>query len=184
MSRTLGVFGSWRPSPGSPMYEAARACGAAAADAGLSVLTGGYSGIMEAAARGARDHGAAAIGVVCPEVSHLLSPTKYCSQLLEEPSYGRRLVRCIELSDSLMFFPGRLGTAAELTLAVDMVCKGLSVGPIILWGNFWLPFLDALSVSGDSLDEAADGGGVLPHAWTVVETPKDAVTAALRRVGT
>ena len=55
--KTISVFGSSRVNPGDEDYEAAVAVGAALAQAGYAVMTGGYSGIMEAASKGANEAG-------------------------------------------------------------------------------------------------------------------------------
>src|SRR5438046_3249649 len=49
------VFGSARIREGHPSYELARKMGAAIAQLGFSVMTGGAPGIMEAPNRGAKD---------------------------------------------------------------------------------------------------------------------------------
>src|SRR4051794_10982883 len=59
----VSVFGSARTEPGSPHYEAARAIGRGLGERGLSVITGGGPGSMEAANRGAREAGATSIGL-------------------------------------------------------------------------------------------------------------------------
>jgi hypothetical protein len=56
------VFGSARIKSDSPYYELARKMGAAIAQLGFTVMTGGGSGIMEAANRGAKDAGGRSVG--------------------------------------------------------------------------------------------------------------------------
>src|SRR3972149_10073133 len=51
------VFGSARFEDGHPFYESARQMGRLLAREGLTVLTGGGPGLMEAANRGAREAG-------------------------------------------------------------------------------------------------------------------------------
>ncbi|MGZ3407284.1 MAG: LOG family protein [Polyangia bacterium] len=57
------VFGSTRTLPGHPEYEAARETGRLLGEAGLTVITGGGPGIMEAANRGAHEAGAPSVGL-------------------------------------------------------------------------------------------------------------------------
>ena len=52
--RAVSVFGSARLGEAHPQYALARAVGERAAQAGLTVITGGGPGLMEAANRGAR----------------------------------------------------------------------------------------------------------------------------------
>src|SRR5438045_6988216 len=56
------VFGSARIREGHPSYELARKMGAAIAQLGFSVMTGGGPGIMEAANRGAKDVNGRSVG--------------------------------------------------------------------------------------------------------------------------
>ncbi|MGH9688456.1 MAG: LOG family protein, partial [Candidatus Acidiferrales bacterium] len=46
------VFGGSRSKPDDPQYESARALGAALAQQGWVVCSGGYAGVMEAVSRG------------------------------------------------------------------------------------------------------------------------------------
>ena len=61
--KTVTVFGSSRPSEGESDYEDARSVGRALADAGFSVCSGGYGGVMAAVSRGAKERGAQTFGV-------------------------------------------------------------------------------------------------------------------------
>src|SRR5207253_1701263 len=56
------VFGSARIKEGHPSYELARKMGAAIAQLGFTVMTGGGPGIMEAANRGAKDVNGRSVG--------------------------------------------------------------------------------------------------------------------------
>src|SRR6266436_10272439 len=56
------VFGSARVKPDDPHYELARKMGAAIAQLGFTVMTGGGPGIMEAANRGAKDVNGRSVG--------------------------------------------------------------------------------------------------------------------------
>jgi uncharacterized protein (TIGR00725 family) len=60
--KIVTVFGSSRPIVGNADYEEARALGKALAERGLAVCSGGYSGVMEAVSRGAKDAGEKRMG--------------------------------------------------------------------------------------------------------------------------
>jgi predicted Rossmann-fold nucleotide-binding protein len=59
----VALFGSARTGPDDPAYAQARTIAAELARAGLAVITGGGAGAMEAANRGAREGGAASVGL-------------------------------------------------------------------------------------------------------------------------
>ncbi len=63
IGRGVSVFGSARTEPGSEAYEAARNVGRKLAERGLTVITGGGPGCMEAANRGATEAGALSVGL-------------------------------------------------------------------------------------------------------------------------
>ncbi|MBZ5546303.1 MAG: hypothetical protein LAO07_22005, partial [Acidobacteriia bacterium] len=53
--KIVTVFGSSHPAEGSAAYEDARRLGRLLVEGGLAVCSGGYGGLMEASARGARE---------------------------------------------------------------------------------------------------------------------------------
>src|ERR1051326_536507 len=61
--KTVTIFGSSLPGEGTQMYQQARQLGGRLAQAGFAVCNGGYGGLMEASARGARECGGYTIGV-------------------------------------------------------------------------------------------------------------------------
>lgn len=78
----ITVFGSARFKEDHKYYQLARETGAALADMGFTVLTGGGPGIMEAANRGAREAGGTSIGcnIVLPHEQH---PNPYLDLMIE-----------------------------------------------------------------------------------------------------
>ena len=52
---TVTIFGSSLPGPESAAYAEARRLGQLLAESGFQVANGGYAGLMEASARGARE---------------------------------------------------------------------------------------------------------------------------------
>src|SRR5690606_16486103 len=63
MTMTVSVYGGGSPKPGDPAYQQAYELGRLLAEAGYTVMTGGYSGTMEATSRGAKEAGGYVIGV-------------------------------------------------------------------------------------------------------------------------
>lgn len=58
------IFGGSKCTEDSEEYKQARELGAKLAEAGYTICTGGYLGIMEAASRGAREKGGRVLGIV------------------------------------------------------------------------------------------------------------------------
>ncbi|HKZ68790.1 MAG TPA: hypothetical protein VJ020_01840, partial [Anaerolineales bacterium] len=63
--KIVSVFGGSAPKPASEPYVEAVAMGRFLAEAGYTVATGGYTGVMEGASRGAAEAGGHVIGVTC-----------------------------------------------------------------------------------------------------------------------
>lgn len=173
---TVGFFGTWRCAAGSDLYESARALAREVARAGCTVISGGYSGIMEAASRGAREAGGHVIGVTTPSLDAELSPNRYVTEIVSCESLQRRAATCIELADYSIFYPGRAGTATELMLALECVEKNLKPAPVMLADEFWLPVVRALESVSASLPLSRD---VPRQGYAVVRNAAD-VLAVLR----
>ena len=67
MSETTGerivtIFGGAKCAEDDPEYAQARRLGQLLADAGFTICTGGYLGVMEAASRGAHERGGRVLG--------------------------------------------------------------------------------------------------------------------------
>ena len=168
--RSVAVFGSSESSPGQALYEEARRLGALLAGLGVTVVTGGYGGVMEAASRGAREAGGTAVGVVCDGWSDRgRSPNAFLSERVGTPDLHERTRGLVERADAYVVLPGKSGTLAELTLLWALHRAGaLGERPIVLLGSPWPPLLRHL-VEWNMLE--------LPQlrVTRVVDTPEHAV---------
>ena len=63
--KTITIFGSSLPQQGTVAYEDAQRLGRLLAEAGFAIANGGYGGLMEASARGAREAGGHTVGITC-----------------------------------------------------------------------------------------------------------------------
>ena len=139
----VAVFGSSEAHPGQAIYEEARRLGALLAQRGLTVVSGGYGGVMEAASRGAREAGGQAVGVVCDGWSERgRTPNPYLSERVGTADLHERTRRLVERADGYIVLPGKAGTLAELTLLWALHRAGaLGDRPIVLLGKPWPPLL-------------------------------------------
>lgn len=140
MSRHVTVFGGSQPKPGEPAYQDALHLGQLLAQAGYTILNGGYIGTMEALSRGASEAGGHVIGVTCDEIE-AWRPVKANPWVMEEWHYRtlqERMFALINNADAFLALPGGVGTLAEITLAWNLLITGiLSPRPLILIGSGW-----------------------------------------------
>lgn len=143
MGPCVTVFGSARFDEDHPYYKLAREVGSAIAQAGLTVMTGGGPGIMEAANRGAKETGGLSIGcnIELPEEQH---PNSYLDKFVEFHYFFVRKVMLVKYSDAFIALPGGLGTLDEIfETAVLIQTRKIEEFPVILMGkDFWDPMFD------------------------------------------
>jgi len=145
------VFGSSTCQPGSPLYELAYEVGKKLANYGYSVANGGYTGTMDATAKGAKDTEGRAIGITTQEINKVV-PSPYLVELFEEQTLNDRLETLIQLGDIYVYLPGSTGTLTELALALDKQKLGLvPIKPNILVGETWHEIFELLFVRTNPL---------------------------------
>ncbi len=147
--RTVTVFGSSLPADGSAAYAGARRLGRLCAESGFAICNGGYAGLMEASARGAREAGGMTIGVTCEVWA--LRANRWISEEVRTRSYPERIMTLVERGDAYVVLPGGTGTLVELALAWEMMNKSVlsnSVGgrkPLLVWAPYWQPVIECLN---------------------------------------
>ncbi len=98
--------------------EYAYQIGAMVAREGWVLLNGGRpSGVMEASARGAKEHGGITVGILPTDDSH------WASEYIDIPivtgmGYARNVINVLS-SDIIIVLPGRAGTISEIALALN-----------------------------------------------------------------
>ena len=165
------VFGSARVKPDDPYYDLARKMGAAIAQLGFTVMTGGGPGIMEAANRGAKEVGGRSVGcnIELPfeQVSNL-----YLDRCVRLHYFFVRKALLIKYSYAFVVMPGGAGTLDELFEALTLIQNGkIKNFPIVIMGtHYWnqlIAFIEQMARRGkisssdlklifttDSVDEA------------------------------
>lgn len=137
------VFGSARTLESNPYYESAREIGRRVAQMGLTMMTGGGPGIMEAANRGAREAGGRSIGCNI-ELPSEQAPNAYLDRMIEFRYFFVRKVMLVKYSIGFVAFPGGFGTLDEIFEAVTLIQTGkVSSFPVCLFGvEYWAPLMD------------------------------------------
>ena len=142
------VFGSARFKPGHRYYEQAREVGGALAKLGVTTMTGGGPGIMEAANRGAKEAGGRSIGcnIVLPMEQQ---PNPYVDRFIEFRYFFVRKVMLVKYSVGFIVLPGGFGTLDELFEALTLVqTRKISTFPVVLMGvEYWKPMIDFINTT-------------------------------------
>ena len=129
------VFGSARIGPKSPLYELGRAVGWELARAGLTVVTGGGPGLMEAASRGALEAGGVAIGLGIT-LPYMEPPNRYTSASIDFRYFFVRKVMLVKYATAFVLLPGGVGTLDELFETLNLIqTKKIAPFPVILVGS-------------------------------------------------
>jgi len=177
--KVVTIFGSSLPGEGSRAYAEARELGKLLAEAGLAICNGGYRGLMEAAARGAREAGGHTIGVTCE-----IWPGKANPWIVEEvrtKSFSERLMTLLERGDAYIVLPGGTGTLAELALAWEMMNKASlskTVGgtkPLLVMSPYWQPVIACLEQEGQLNSTHEKWRSPAMEIVTLVTSPQQAV---------
>jgi uncharacterized protein (TIGR00730 family) len=144
MGKIISVFGSSQISEGSQEYEEARLLGRLLAEAGFTVMNGGYAGTMEAVSRGAKEGGGRVIGVTLQLFRR--SANHWLDEEIKTPTYLARLEQMTAASDGCIALKGGVGTLSELGVTWSLLQIGaMPHRPFILLGQHWRRIMDILS---------------------------------------
>jgi uncharacterized protein (TIGR00730 family) len=142
-SQVIAVFGSGSAPPDDPLLDQAERLGQRLAEAGFTVICGGYGGTMEAASRGARQAGGEVIGVTMDLFSPRLEPNEWLTKERRVKDFYPRLKR-LTGADGFVVLPGGIGTLTEATLTWSLLETGqLSPRPFVFVGDGWQRLFDA-----------------------------------------
>lgn len=132
------VFGSARTKEMNPHYQLARKMGAAIAELGFTVMTGGGPGIMEAANRGAKEAGGRSVGCNI-ELPVEQAPNPYLDRFVTLRYFFVRKTMLAKYSYAFVVMPGGFGTLDEMFEALTLIQTGkLENFPVILMGaDYW-----------------------------------------------
>ena len=139
------VFGSARFKPGHPYYEMGRQVGSSVVGLGLTVMTGGGPGIMEAANRGAAEAGGRSVGC---EIRLPLEQeaNAYMNSSVTFKYFFVRKVLMLKYSYAFVILPGGFGTMDECFETLTLIQTGKILDfPVIVMGlSYWSRLRDML----------------------------------------
>ncbi len=148
--RIVAVFGASASLPDDAAYRAGELCGTNLAEAGATVVTGGYAGLMEAVSKGAAQAGGHVIGVTVPtKFTSRSGPNRFVSEEMTAPSLTERIHSLVEMSDASIALSGSLGTLTELIVAWNVAyverLSDSTPKPVFAVGQRWQTIVKALA---------------------------------------
>ncbi|MGH3912121.1 MAG: TIGR00730 family Rossman fold protein [Pseudonocardiaceae bacterium] len=153
LPRAVTVFGSARTHQDHPEYATGRALGAALADAGFAVITGGGPGTMEAVNRGASEAGGLSVGLgIELPFEERLNP--WVDLGIQFRYFFTRKTMFIKYAQAFVCLPGGFGSLDELFEALTLVqTKKVTKFPVILlgrayWGGLYSWLADTVVAQG------------------------------------
>src|ERR1044072_3042552 len=140
--KIVTIFGGSKCRESDPEYAQAREVGATLAEAGFTICTGGYLGVMEAASRGAREKGGRVLGIVMNQFK--AEPNRYLTDKVATPHFYERLQHLITRSVGFVALRGGMGTVTELSLVWNKIqTRVIEPRPLVLLGDCWPPLVEA-----------------------------------------
>jgi len=139
LKKIVSVFGPSEVQPRDKLYDAAERLGSLLFQKGFAVLTGGYEGVMEAAAKGANKSGGGALAVTA-EVYYARGRevNPYITKEVRVKSAVDRLMELIDLADACIAIGNSPGTFTEVLTVWDYTKKKfIRKRPMILVGEEW-----------------------------------------------
>lgn len=134
--KIVTIFGGSRCGENSPEYKEAEELGRKLAEAGFTICTGGYLGIMEAASRGAREKGGRVFGIVMNQFKG--EPNRYLTDKVATDHFYDRLQKLITRSVGFVALRGGMGTVTEISLVWNKLqTRVIERRPLVLLGDCW-----------------------------------------------
>lgn len=162
----IAVFGSSAAQRGGRLYEEGYRMGLLLGRSGFNVMTGGYTGLMEATSRGAHQGGAQVIGITLKRFEE--RPNRYVMKEVPTSTFYARFRWLVDRADGYIAMQGGMGTLAEVSFAWQMLALAmLPQRPFIMVGAAWKKIIACWL---ENLTTAADACRLL----TLVATPQEA----------
>src|ERR671932_1133249 len=142
MERIVTIFGGSKCVEDSEEYRQARRVGQLLAEAGFTICTGGYLGVMEAASRGAHERGGRVLGIVMNQFK--AEPNRFLTDKVASAHFYERLQHLITRSVGFVALRGGMGTVTEVSLVWNKIqTRVIEPRPLVLLGDCWPPIVEA-----------------------------------------
>ncbi len=170
----VSIFGSSRIGPQDEYYKLAQQTASQIAKAGFAVITGGGSGVMEAANKGAAQAGGKSIGLNI-ELPMEQIPNEYQNLSLHFRYFFCRKVMFLKYAHGFIAFPGGYGTMDEFfeSLVLIQTLKQASFPVILMCSDYWEGLIKWMRKK--MLQEHQHISPQDLDVFTVVDQPQDAV---------
>jgi uncharacterized protein (TIGR00725 family) len=112
--RIVTIFGGAKCREADLEYAQARQVGELLAEAGYTICTGGYLGVMEGASRGAHERGGRVLGITMNQFK--AEPNRFLTDKVATAHFYERLQLLITRSVGFIAIRGGMGTVTELSL--------------------------------------------------------------------
>ncbi len=132
----MTIFGGSKCRADSDEYKQAKEVGERLAEAGFTICTGGYLGVMEAASKGARENGGRVLGIVMNQFKS--EPNRFLTDKVATDHFYDRLQNLIQRSVGFIAIRGGMGTVTEVSLVWNKLQTGvIGYRPLVLLGDCW-----------------------------------------------
>jgi uncharacterized protein (TIGR00730 family) len=167
----ITIFGGSRLKSDNIYANKAHNLGKNLIDRGISVLTGGGPGVMEAASCGAShgEKGAKTFGITVKGLDKLEEVNPCMDGLITTDYFWARKWLLINYSNGYVFFPGGFGTLDELAEVLTLMQTGnLKFAPVIVIGKEYWEYIEKWSK-----ESGMANGLILPENFDFIKFTDD-----------
>ena len=181
LPRAVTVFGSARTPREHPEYALGQQLGAALAEAGFAVITGGGPGVMEAANKGCSEAGGLSVGLGI-ELPFEQGLNDWVDLGINFRYFFARKTMFVKYSQAFVCLPGGFGTLDELFEALTLVqTKKVTKFPVVLLGSeYWGGLYDWISNTVHTSGKVGEKDLALLHVTDDVDDAVKIVQEAWR----
>ena len=135
-NRLVTVIGSAQIDETDPRWDGAFDLGRQLANAGWTVVTGGYRGLMAAAARGAKSVGGATVGLPISSWTHLSTRRGLTTAPVVRENSPHARIHILS-SHAVVVLDGGVGTLSELAIVWSTAQTESTSPSLFLVGDIW-----------------------------------------------